>query len=442
MRRPLLLGLALLVLGQVVPARADNPRSPRGKFTVTTTADSGAGSLRQAIADANALEGSHTIRFDSKTGHFAAPQTITLASELPELVGEITIDGYIEGRLWQPSGVTLSGADAHRVFSVAPGARVTVSSLTITAGRAPQGGGMANRGVLVVKGVTFVGNRAEGVGGGLANLGGRLTVINSTFADNRAGRAGGGLADTDGQDTVTNSTFSGNMAPQGGGLFSSGTLLVRNTILANSGDGADCVATGALDPASTHNLIEANEGCGTPISTADPRLETLGGYNGPTPTLPLGGASPAINLGDNASAVDEHGKPLVWDQRGNGDPRFVAGITDIGAFEVQAFPVLRVNTVDDTELRACTGVGAADCSLRGAITLANATQKADIITFDPRVFAEPRTIILARPLPELTTDMTIDAGKTAGVTVRGSGGFKVFNVAPDARVRLVNVTVE
>ena len=441
MRLALLLGLALLVLGQVLPARADDARGTRRDLTVTTSADSGSGSLRQAILDANALEGPHTVRFDSKTGPFATPQTITLASELPELVGEVTIDGYIEGRLWQPSGVTLSGADAHRVFSVAPGARVTLSYLTITAGRAPQGAGMANRGVLAVMGVTFVGNRAEDLGGGLANLGGTLTVINSTFADNRAGRAGGGLADAAGNVTVTNSTFSGNMAPQGGGLFSSGTLLVRNTILANSGDGADCVATGALDPASTHNLIEANEGCGTPISTADPRLEALGGYNGPTPTMPLGGGSPAINLGDNASAVDEHGKPLAWDQRGNGDPRFVAGFTDLGAFEVQAFPVLRVNSAEDPGLRACTGARG-DCSLRGAIELANATQKPDVITFDPRIFAESRTIVLTRPLPELTTDMTIDAAKTAGVTLKGTGQFKVFNIAPNARVRIVNITVE
>ena len=32
-------------------------------------------------------------------------------------------------------------------------------------------------------------------------------------------------------------------------------------------------------------------------------------------------------------ARSHEGRPLVWDQRGNGDPRFVGGITDIGAFE-------------------------------------------------------------------------------------------------------------
>jgi CSLREA domain-containing protein len=251
---------------------------------------------------------------------------------------------------------------------------------------------------------------------------------------------GGGLADVTGQVTVANCTFSGNVAPQGGGLFSSGTLLVHNTILANSGNGTDCVATGTLDAASTHNLIQAHDGCGTPISTAEPRLETLGGYNGPTPTLPLGGGSPAINLGDNAAAVDEHGTPLVWDQRGNGDPRFVAGLTDLGAFEVQAFPVLRVNTVEDTDRRACTGGGAADCSLRGAITLANAMRKRAVITFDPTLFAVPRTIVLTRPLPTVAIDLTLDARGRGAVTVRGD--FVGFQTTSDARLTLHGIQRE
>jgi hypothetical protein len=179
------------------------------------------------------------------------------------------------------------------------------------------------------------------------------------------------------------------------------------------------VATGTLAPASTRNLIQTNAGCGEPISAADPRFEALGRYNGPTPTLPLGGGSPAVNLGDNAWAVDEQGERLIWDQRGNGDPRFVAGFTDLGAFEVQAFPVLRVNTVEDTVLRACTGVGAADCPLRGAIELANATGKAATIRFDPRVFSTPQAIRPTRPLPEVAVALTLDARGTGGVAIEG-----------------------
>jgi len=59
-------------------------------FTVINTADSGAGSLRQAILDANAASGSNSIDFDIPgTG----THTIALASALPALGSSITMDG-------------------------------------------------------------------------------------------------------------------------------------------------------------------------------------------------------------------------------------------------------------------------------------------------------------------------------------------------------------
>lgn len=430
----------LLSFNQTLPASAAKAPKVNQEFIVTTANDGGKGSLRHAIHNANKHPGPDRIHFDAIKGPFAKSKTITLKKELPELTGEVIIDGYIENRLWQSTGVTLSGRNRHPVLRIAPSTKVTISALTIADGHAERGGGILNRGELVVKGVTFRGNKADRDGGGLANLGGNVTLINSTFVDNRAGGAGGGVANDGGKASITHVTFSNNAAKNGGGLFSKGPLLLRNSILANSGSGDDCVLEGLLDPASTHNLIEANRGCGEPISSADPRLEPLGSYNGPTLTLPLGGGSTAINLGDNAAAVDEHGQPLTWDQRGNGDPRFVAGIADIGAFEVQAFPELRVNTVEDTELRACTGVSAGDCSLRGAITLANAMGKAAIITFDPKLFAAPQLFTLTRPLPEATVDLTLDASGSGGVTLRCE--TEALRAAPKGKLTLREVRLE
>jgi hypothetical protein len=62
-------------------------------FTVTTTADSGAGSLRQAILDANASPGADTIAFAIPG---AGVQTIVLASALPPVTDVVTIDGYTQ----------------------------------------------------------------------------------------------------------------------------------------------------------------------------------------------------------------------------------------------------------------------------------------------------------------------------------------------------------
>ena len=63
------------------------------EFVVTTTADSGAGSLRQAILDANALPGHDGIIFNIPGSgvHSIKPET-----ELPEITDTVTIDGYTQ----------------------------------------------------------------------------------------------------------------------------------------------------------------------------------------------------------------------------------------------------------------------------------------------------------------------------------------------------------
>jgi hypothetical protein len=59
-------------------------------FTVINTNDSGAGSLRQAITDANAMAGADTIIFDIPG---AGQKTITVLIDLPIITETVTIDG-------------------------------------------------------------------------------------------------------------------------------------------------------------------------------------------------------------------------------------------------------------------------------------------------------------------------------------------------------------
>ena len=414
---------------------------PANDVTVTTTSDAGEGSLRQAIYNATSFAGPNTITFFSESGPFAEDaQTIQLKSPLPELTSELIIDGRMPGKLWRRIGVTIDGKQLHQVFQINAGANVTIQALTIADGHANNGGGLLNQGYLILKDSTLVGNTAINEGGAVANIEGTLQVINSTFFNNAAGNNGGGISNHSDM-VITNSTFSGNGANNGGGVFNNGMLLLRNTIVANNKN-KDCVNAAVLDTASTHNLIEDNDRCGTPISTANPELTGLNYYNGPTPTLGIKGGSPTINLGDNASALDEHGQPLVWDQRGNGDPRFVGGITDIGAFEHQDFPKLVVDTVEDTELRACTTVSRGDCSLRGAINLANASKRDNKISFDTFLFAEPQAIILTRALPAITEELLIDGSNSAVITVKATQDFEVFRSENDAKLLLKNITIE
>jgi hypothetical protein len=60
-------------------------------FTVSNTNDSGAGSLRQAILDANGHPGADTIAFDIPG---AGVHTITPTTSLPAVVDQVLIDGY------------------------------------------------------------------------------------------------------------------------------------------------------------------------------------------------------------------------------------------------------------------------------------------------------------------------------------------------------------
>jgi trimeric autotransporter adhesin len=82
--------LAALLLAASVLLAA-KPAQAATTFTVTNTNDKGAGSLRQAILDANSTSGADTINFDIPgTG----VKTIAPASQLPAITGPVTIDGY------------------------------------------------------------------------------------------------------------------------------------------------------------------------------------------------------------------------------------------------------------------------------------------------------------------------------------------------------------
>ncbi|HVQ54983.1 MAG TPA: hypothetical protein VMT25_07375, partial [Thermoanaerobaculia bacterium] len=62
-------------------------------YTVTSTADSGAGTLRQAITDANANSGPDTIAFNIVG---SGVHTIAVATALPALTSPVMIDGYTQ----------------------------------------------------------------------------------------------------------------------------------------------------------------------------------------------------------------------------------------------------------------------------------------------------------------------------------------------------------
>jgi parallel beta-helix repeat protein len=90
-------------------------------LTVTTTADSGAGSLRQAIVDANANPDYSFINFDIAGG---CPRIITLASALPAINQGVRIDGYTQPE--SSANTRATGDNAKRCVIVNGGGSIGV----------------------------------------------------------------------------------------------------------------------------------------------------------------------------------------------------------------------------------------------------------------------------------------------------------------------------
>ena len=295
-------------------------------ITVTNNSNTGTGSLRQAIFDANAGD----------TINFAADYTIILNNEL-FIDKDLTIDG-------SKQNITISGNNSVRVFNIffvtvnlsyltitegngisggavmVDGATVTVENSTIFNNSAGDGGGISNFfGSLTINKSSFIGNSAFSIGGGIYSTG-TLQITDSTFANNSASNSGGGLYDMSMSTAIFNSTFSGNNAFDGGGIYAMTSFPLMNTIIANS-TGGDCFGISAGDNFNT--LIE--DGSCNPTISADPMLETLQYNGGLTQTFAVLSGSPAINAGDNSYCFSR------LDQRGfNGKQN---GNCDIGAYE-------------------------------------------------------------------------------------------------------------
>ena len=99
--------LVVLRSDQVAPAMV--MAAPAAVFTVTNTNDSGPGSLREAINQANANSGDDQINFNIPGN---GPHTITLASPLPEITDTVIIAGETQPGYFGMPVVGLDGTNA------------------------------------------------------------------------------------------------------------------------------------------------------------------------------------------------------------------------------------------------------------------------------------------------------------------------------------------
>ncbi len=239
-------------------------------FMATNGNDAGAGSLRQAILDANGAGGADDIRF--------APGVtlVSLTSGELAITDALTITG-------QGTNVTIQGNNTFRIFNVV-GAAATFDFLTITGGNEPTtfGGGIQSDSPIIITNSNIIGNQAAQSGGGIfgsaditltnstvsgnqagfgggggivSSGGGMLTLSNSIISNNNSTGFGGGITDLVGGGVIlNNSTVSGNVSTgEGGGIYNNGLVTLNNSTISNNtstaglvGGGIGSLAAGAV----------------------------------------------------------------------------------------------------------------------------------------------------------------------------------------------------
>ncbi|MCA9062538.1 MAG: DUF4347 domain-containing protein, partial [Planctomycetaceae bacterium] len=183
-------------------------------FTVTNVNDSGAGSFRQAIIDANATPGTDTITFNIAG---SGPHTINVLSQLPFFNDTVIIDGWSEPDYAGTPVIVLNGASA--------GAGVWGLDFN------PGSDGSLIRG-LVVQNFSTAGIDLSGTGG--------HTIVGTYVGTNAAGTSAAGNTIGLNLWNSSNNTIGGTSAAE------------RNLISGNTNIGLNITGT------STGNVIQGN----------------------------------------------------------------------------------------------------------------------------------------------------------------------------------------
>ena len=313
--------LVVLREGSINPAAA---LTPAGTIPVTTAADGGAGSLRAAITQANAIPGPDVITFDIGGG---GPQVINLASPLPIITDTVSIDGNTQPLFAGTPIIELNGA----------GAGLAANGLTIAAPQCGVRGLVINRftanGILItgagaIVQNNFIGTNAAGAAGSANGVNGVLitSAVNTIGGTATAARnvisgntANGVLIQTDaGQNTVAGNLIGTNAA--GAAAIPNGGAGVGIVGILPGVVGANVIG-GAV--AGSRNTISGNGAAGVLLTT---------GANGNA----VAGNSIGTNLAQAAGIPNQTGISIVASSNNTIGGAAVAASANLIAFNTQA----------------------------------------------------------------------------------------------------------
>jgi parallel beta-helix repeat protein len=333
-------------------------------FNVTTLADAGAGSLRQAITDANAITCTAVIININIAG------TISLQTALPSLTKSITINGYTaSGACGSTVERDATLALEFRIFNIAAGNTCILNSLIIQKGKlsgSNYGAGINNAGTLTLNYCTVQDNENTNSGGGLN--GNNITVNNSSILRNIS--TGGFGAAAIGNNIVFNNTTLGNNNSNSNALYGI-NITLRNTTMYGTGQGIQVTGeltlensivighnsfniNGNVNSTTGHNIIGSATGMtmaigavttGNTVGIAtNAVINTVLAYNngGCTQTYALKPCGIAINAG-------------VGTNNDQNNTAIFGGAKDIGASEYNTTPVYPIITAQPTTITICAG---------------------------------------------------------------------------------------
>jgi len=339
-------GLCFFVCLLIAVAFVSADLYSRTVFTVTNTNDSGAGTLRQAILDANATAGADTIKFNIPG---AGPHTITPLSGIPAVTDTVWIRGYTQpgatpatanssATIMIELDGTNAGDDTHGLVLNAD--VCFVAGLVIN--RFGRGGMVITADFCTIQG-NYIGTDVSGtqaLGNGLRSTDGfaydgiwidnsRVNQIGSTIPAGRNLLSANGEAGVYiGGDNATGNAVQGNYI---------GTDATGTKALGNDFDGIilDAGATNNRiggTPDGAGNLISGNVGLGVFISDTSGPNRVQGNFIGTdkTGTQPLGNGSAGIGIisgFDNVIGGDQTGAGNLVS--GNGEAGI--GLIDGGA---------------------------------------------------------------------------------------------------------------
>ncbi len=288
---------------------------------VTNNADSGGGSLRQAITDANTVTGTlDTITFDAS---FVPGTTITFLTAPPTFTDSLIINGPGVANL------KLLG-NAKTGFILNTNLTLTITDMEISGfSRAAAGGALqtALTTTTTINNVVFSGNTSSSTGGGAIGPNGtnaKVVISNSTFTGNKTTGTtadGGAIRGASGSIIeVSNSTFSGNTAGDDGGAIYSvsgavtilGSTFSANTTTKAAGNDAGAIAYFGTVPAGGFTIRNSTFS-GNSASSGGAMLfgsGSTGTANITNSTFTLNGFT---SVTGNGGAINRQGATLVFE---------------------------------------------------------------------------------------------------------------------------------